>query len=166
MSLIAFVNSCMFPHAIHHQAVRSVIQECYSLYQWNTIQYVIPVLPQRKLHLYGFSNVDWAVCPDNRCSTSSYCIFLRSTCLRVQRSKPQYHYQAPKLSVLQWSKQLQRSPGSLIFLEALGFLFQQDLPCFVSIATLCILLLKIFSMLERYSRVITILSGKRLLLGL
>jgi hypothetical protein len=65
---------CQFMHqpgTTHFQAVKRILR-----YLQGTLDYGIRLLSHSSLTLYGFSDADWAGCPDTRRSTTGYCIYL------------------------------------------------------------------------------------------
>ena len=67
-------QACQFMHSpttTHLQAVKQIL--CYIK---GTIDLGIHLTPCSSLTLHAFSDADWAGCPDDRRSTTGYCIFL------------------------------------------------------------------------------------------
>jgi hypothetical protein len=70
---------CQFMHQpglSHLQAVKRILR-----YLQGTLHYGIRLLSRSSLNLYGFSDADWAGCPDTRRSTTGYSIYLGSNCI-------------------------------------------------------------------------------------
>jgi hypothetical protein len=70
---------CQFMHqpdASHFQAVKRILR-----YLQGTLDYGLRLLSRCSLSLYGFSDADWAGCPDTHCSTTGYCIYLGANCI-------------------------------------------------------------------------------------
>ena len=70
---------CQFMHqpgTSHFQAVKRILR-----YLQGTLDYGIRLLSHSSLNLYGFSDADWARCPDTHRSTTSYCIYLGANCI-------------------------------------------------------------------------------------
>jgi hypothetical protein len=73
---IAFAVNKVFqfshaPRDTHWTAIKCILQ-----YLKYTISYGLLIKPNPSFQLLAFSDVDWAGCPDDRKSTSGYCIFL------------------------------------------------------------------------------------------
>ena len=65
---------CQFMHRptdIHWSAVKRILR-----YLNDTINYGLYLRPSPSTHLSVYSDADWAGCPDDRKSTSGYCIYL------------------------------------------------------------------------------------------
>uniref|UniRef100_A0A2N9GJ92 Reverse transcriptase Ty1/copia-type domain-containing protein n=1 Tax=Fagus sylvatica TaxID=28930 RepID=A0A2N9GJ92_FAGSY len=91
---------CQFMHqpsSSHFQAVKRILR-----YLQGTLAYGIRILSHSSLTLYGFSDADWAGCPDTRRSTTGYCIYLGANCISwaskkqatVSRSSAEAEYRA------------------------------------------------------------------------
>ena len=91
---------CQFMHqpgSSHFQAVKRILR-----YLQGTLAYGIRILSHSSLTLYGFSDADWAGCPDTRRSTTGYCIYLGANCFSwaskkqatVSRSSAEAEYRA------------------------------------------------------------------------
>jgi hypothetical protein len=85
------------PGLSHLQAVKRILR-----YLQGTLHYGIRLLSRSSLNLYGFSDADWAGCPDTRRSTTGYSIYLGSNCISwtskkqptVSRSSAEVEYRA------------------------------------------------------------------------
>ena len=71
------------PTVTHWQACKRVLR-----YLKDTIKLGISFQPSKSLMLQGFTDVDFAACPDDRRSISAYCVFLGG-CLLSWKSKKQ-----------------------------------------------------------------------------
>jgi hypothetical protein len=110
---------CQFMHqpgTSHFQAVKRILR-----YLQGTLDYGIRLLSHSSLNLYGFSDADWAGCPDTRRSTTSYCIYLGANCISwaskkqatVSRSSAEAEYRAMASATaeLTWLTYLMRDLG-------------------------------------------------------
>ncbi|KAK2973116.1 hypothetical protein RJ640_027088 [Escallonia rubra] len=81
----------------HFQLVKRILR-----YVHGTLGHGIRLLSQGSLDLYGFSDADWAGCPNTRRSTTGFCTFLGSNCISwsakkqatVARSSTEAEYRA------------------------------------------------------------------------
>lgn len=91
---------CQFMHQpcdSHFQGVKRILG-----YIKNTMTYGMRIPSQSSLNLYAFSDADWAGCPNTRCSTTGYCVYLRANCISwavkkqptVARSSAEAEYRA------------------------------------------------------------------------
>lgn len=64
------------PFVSHEQSVKGVLG-----YVKGTVNFGIRILSQSSLNLDGFSNADWARCPNTRRLTFGYCMFSGSNCI-------------------------------------------------------------------------------------
>uniref|UniRef100_A0A2N9FTN5 Integrase catalytic domain-containing protein n=1 Tax=Fagus sylvatica TaxID=28930 RepID=A0A2N9FTN5_FAGSY len=110
---------CQFMHqpsTTHFQAVKRILR-----YLQGTVDYGIRLLSHSSLTLYGFSDADWAGCPDTRRSTTGYCIYLGANCISwaskkqvtVSRSSAEAEYRAMASAAaeLTWLTYLLRDLG-------------------------------------------------------
>ncbi|RVW19932.1 Retrovirus-related Pol polyprotein from transposon RE1 [Vitis vinifera] len=76
---------CQFMHAptsTHLQAVKRVLR-----YLKGSLFYGLSFQPSSSLDLIAYTNADWASCPDDRRSTSGYCIFFGGNLVSWSASK-------------------------------------------------------------------------------
>lgn len=76
---------CQFMHAptnAHFMMVKRILR-----YLKGTISMGLRILKESTLHLYAFSDADWAGCPTTRRSTTGYCTFLGSNCISWSAKK-------------------------------------------------------------------------------
>uniref|UniRef100_A0A2N9HKR1 Reverse transcriptase Ty1/copia-type domain-containing protein n=1 Tax=Fagus sylvatica TaxID=28930 RepID=A0A2N9HKR1_FAGSY len=110
---------CQFMHqpgASHFQAVKRILR-----YLQGTLDYGLRLLSRSSLSLYGFSDADWAGCPDTRHSTTGYCIYLGANCISwaskkqatVSRSSAEAEYRSMSTTTaeLTWLLYLLRDIG-------------------------------------------------------
>ncbi|XP_062102940.1 uncharacterized mitochondrial protein AtMg00810-like [Humulus lupulus] len=113
---IAFsVNKlCQFMHAhttTHLQAAKRVLR-----YLRGSTHLGLLIQPDSTMHLHCYTDADWASCPDDRRSTSAYCIFLGTNLISwssskqkvVSRSSTESEYRALAngASELSWNESL------------------------------------------------------------
>ncbi|KAL6344223.1 hypothetical protein AAG906_035448 [Vitis piasezkii] len=84
---IAFaVNKvCQFMHHpsdVHWQAVKRILR-----YLKGTSHFGLFLQPSYNFNITCYTDADWASCPDDRCSTSGYCLFLASNLVSWSSSK-------------------------------------------------------------------------------
>ncbi|RVW58402.1 Retrovirus-related Pol polyprotein from transposon RE1 [Vitis vinifera] len=84
---IAFVvnKACQFmakPSDVHWMAVKRILR-----YLKGTIHLGLHFQPAASMELQGYSDADWASCPDDRRSTSDYCVFLGLNLISWSSSK-------------------------------------------------------------------------------
>lgn len=66
------------PSFIHEQAVNV---------SYILLNYAPRILSQSTIHIYRFSDADWAAYPDARRVTSGYCMFIGSNCITWNAKK-------------------------------------------------------------------------------
>lgn len=70
---LAINHACQFqknPTAIHWSLVKRILRSIKA-----TISHGITLKPISSFSLVAYSNADWAGCPDDRCSTTGFCVF-------------------------------------------------------------------------------------------
>ena len=105
---------CQFMHQpiiVYWSAVERLLH-----YLKHTISHGLLLRCQFSLHLHAFSDSDWAGCPNDRCSTSGYCVFLGTNLISwsstkqptVSRSsiEAEYHALANAVAELTWLQSL------------------------------------------------------------
>ncbi|KAL6347994.1 hypothetical protein AAG906_037723 [Vitis piasezkii] len=70
------------PTSTHFQAVKRVFR-----YLKGSLFYGLSFQPSSSLDLIAYTDADWASCPDDRRSTSGYCIFFRGNLISWSASK-------------------------------------------------------------------------------
>lgn len=105
---------CLFmhePHDIHMQLVKRILR-----YLHGTSHYDIQLYKSSTSDLLAYTDVDWAGCPDTRCSMSGFCVFLGSNLISwsskrqptVSRSSAEVEYRGVANCVAEscWPRQL------------------------------------------------------------
>lgn len=70
------------PRQTHLQAVKRIFR-----YLVGTIQHDLLLYRHSRTELHAYADADWAGCPDTRCSTSGFCIFLSNNLLSWRAKK-------------------------------------------------------------------------------
>ena len=76
---------CQFRHHpsdIHWQAIKHILW-----YLKGTSHFGLFLQPSYDFNITCYTNADWASCPDDKCSTSGYCLFLASNLVSWSSSK-------------------------------------------------------------------------------
>ena len=110
------VQTCALPISSHFQAIKHILR-----YLQGTLDYGLRLLSQSSLSLYGFSEANWAGCPNTRHSTTSYCIYLGINCISwaskeqatISRSSAEAEYRSMSSTTteLTWIMYLLRDIG-------------------------------------------------------
>ena len=135
---------CQFMHQpgmSHFQAVKCILR-----YLQGTLDYGIRILSCLYFTLYGFSDADWAGCPDTRRSTIGFCIYLGANCISwlskkqatVSRSSAEAEYKAMVFvtAELTWLTYLLRDLGfflsqpPVLFCDNISALHMTVIPVF------------------------------------
>ena len=61
------------PSNIHWQAIKRILR-----YLKGTSHFGLFLQPSYDFNITCYTNADWASCPDDKCSTSGYCLYLAS----------------------------------------------------------------------------------------
>jgi hypothetical protein len=84
--------------------------------------------------LHAYSDVDWAGCPDDRCSTLGFCVFLGTNLLSWGlRNKTRFPNQALKLNTRVWLERVLNLCGFNNFL--VNFMFRLSQAQFFGVTT-------------------------------
>ncbi len=70
------------PGMSHFQDVKRILR-----YLQGTLDYGIRILSRSSFTLFGFSDADWAGCPNTRRSTTGFCIYLGANCISWSSKK-------------------------------------------------------------------------------
>ena len=70
------------PSNVHWQAIKRILR-----YLKGTSHFGLFLQPSYDFNITCYTNADWASCPDDKCSTSGYCLFLASNLVSWSSSK-------------------------------------------------------------------------------
>ena len=70
------------PSNIHWQAIKRILR-----YLKGTSHFGLFLQPSYDFNITCYTDADWASCPDDKCSTSGYCLFLASNLVSWSSSK-------------------------------------------------------------------------------
>ncbi|XP_047342836.1 uncharacterized mitochondrial protein AtMg00810-like [Impatiens glandulifera] len=109
--LVLLQTSVESPTTTHWSAIKRILR-----YLRHTPHHGLLIRPSSSLNISALSDSDWAGCPDDRCSTTDYCIFLGDNLIFWNSKKQQV---VARSSIESEYRDLAHATAELIWLQSL-----------------------------------------------